>query len=106
MSPEWNDINFAGTKPPFSIAVICITRRRILASASTNQGPANGDMIHTLWKQKFPSPEWDDINFAAFEIWGGGDPLVRGSRPLKRGPRLQNGQISNPESRRREIPVA
>ena len=34
-----------GTKSPVSNAVICTTRRRILANTCTNQGPENGDLV-------------------------------------------------------------
>ena len=36
-------------KSSFSIVLICTTRRRIPASASTNQGPETGDLI-LLWR--------------------------------------------------------
>ena len=34
-----------GIKSPLSIALICTRGRRIPASASTNEGPAKGDLI-------------------------------------------------------------
>jgi len=35
----------SGIKPPFSIALMCTTSRRIMANASTHQGPEKGDLM-------------------------------------------------------------
>ena len=44
LSPSLSTSHTRGSKSSVSIALICTTRRRFLASASANQGPETGDL--------------------------------------------------------------